>query len=103
MHVDFHDFGSAFPKSGKRRVVSDRMGLPCPDVTGRKESLKESHPQSFPIFGVCATAHRDDSGQDLAEYAILTALLVLIGILSLVGERIAAFYENVVGVLPFSG
>jgi Flp pilus assembly pilin Flp len=67
--------------------------------------LKESHPQSSPIFGVCATARQDDSGQDLAEYAILTALivLVLIGILSLVGERIAAFYENVVGVLPFSG
>ena len=44
-----------------------------------------------------------ESGQDLAEYAILTALIVLvvIGILSLVGDRIAAFYESVVGVLPF--
>ena len=67
--------------------------------------MKKSHPQLSPIFGVCATAHLDDSGQDLAEYAILTALiaLVLIGILSLVGERIAAFYEDVVGLLPFSG
>jgi len=53
----------------------------------------------------CVTARRDDSGQDLAEYAILSALIVLvvIGVLSLVGERIAAFYESVVGLLPFSG
>jgi Flp pilus assembly pilin Flp len=58
------------------------------------EPLKEPHP-----------ARRDDSGQDLAEYAILTALLVLviIGILSLVGERIAAFYESVAGLLPVGG
>jgi Flp pilus assembly pilin Flp len=47
----------------------------------------------------------EDSGQDLAEYAILTALIVLvvIGVLSLVGDQIAAFYESVVGVLPFGG
>ena len=46
-----------------------------------------------------------ESGQDLAEYAILTALiaLVVIGILATVGDRIAAFYERVVGVLPFAG
>ena len=52
-----------------------------------------------------AAATRPDSGQDLAEYAILTALIVLvvIGVLSLVGDQIAAFYESVVGVLPFSG
>lgn len=50
-------------------------------------------------------AAREDSGQDLAEYAILTALIVLvvIGVLSLVGDQIAAFYESVVGVLPFGG
>lgn len=67
--------------------------------------LKESHPPLSPIFGDCVTARRDDSGQDLAEYAILSALIVLvvIGVLSLVGERIAAFYESVVGLLPFSG
>lgn len=46
-----------------------------------------------------------DSGQDLAEYAILTALIVLvvIGVLAAVGGQIATFYESVVGVLPFSG
>lgn len=59
--------------------------------------------QSFSISGLQA-ATRQDSGQDLAEYAILTALIVLvvIGVLSLVGDQIAAFYESVVGVLPFS-
>lgn len=65
--------------------------------------MKGLHPQSS-TSGPWATA-REDSGQDLAEYAILTALIVLvvIGVLSLVGDRIAAFYESVVGVLPFGG
>ena len=46
-----------------------------------------------------------DSGQDLAEYAILTALLalVVIGILATVGDQIAEFYERAVGALPFGG
>lgn len=66
--------------------------------------MKKSLPQLSPFPGPSSDTRRD-SGQDLAEYAILTALivLVLIGILSLVGDQIAAFYENVVGVLPFSG
>lgn len=52
-----------------------------------------------------AETPRTESGQDLAEYAILTALLalVVIGILATVGDRIAAFYERAVGVLPFGG
>ena len=66
--------------------------------------MKETHPQACSADGLAAAA-RPDSGQDLAEYAILTALIVLvvIGVLSLVGDQIAAFYESVVGVLPFSG
>lgn len=66
--------------------------------------MKENHPQVCSAHGLAA-ATRSDSGQDLAEYAILTALIVLvvIGVLSLVGDQIAAFYESVVGVLPFSG
>lgn len=65
--------------------------------------MKELYPQSSTSRPWAAA--REDSGQDLAEYAILTALIVLvvIGVLSLVGDRIAAFYESVVGVLPFSG
>ncbi|HYO46025.1 MAG TPA: Flp family type IVb pilin [Gemmatimonadota bacterium] len=56
-------------------------------------------------FGDGDPARLEDSGQDLAEYAILSALiaLVVIGVLSLLGQRIAAFYEGVVGLLPFSG
>jgi len=67
--------------------------------------LKEPDSQSISQVGDCRNAHQDDSGQDLAEYAILTALIVLvvIGVLSLVGDKIAAFYESVVGVLPFTG
>jgi Flp pilus assembly pilin Flp len=65
--------------------------------------LKEIHPQATTSWS--REAAGEDSGQDLAEYAILTALIVLvvIGVLSLVGDRIAAFYESVVGVLPFGG
>ena len=68
--------------------------------------MKEPHSQSISGLGASAGVRiPDDSGQDLAEYAILTALIVLvvIGILSVLGEQIATFYENVVGVLPFSG
>ncbi|MGH7565365.1 MAG: Flp family type IVb pilin [Gemmatimonadota bacterium] len=67
--------------------------------------MKASHPPLSPSFGDAPTARRDDSGQDLAEYAILSALiaLVVIGVLSLLGQQIAAFYESVVGLLPFSG
>lgn len=70
------------------------MGLPVPELWKERAPLK-----------ICTATRHDDTGQDLAEYAILTALIVLvvIGVLSLVGEQIAAFYENVVGVLPFSG
>lgn len=66
--------------------------------------MKENHPQACSADGLAA-ATLPDSGQDLAEYAILTALIVLvvIGVLSLVGDQIAAFYESVVGVLPFGG
>ena len=65
--------------------------------------MKELHPQSSTSWSWAAA--REDSGQDLAEYAILTALIVLvvIGVLSLVGDQIAAFFESVVGVLPFGG
>ena len=65
--------------------------------------MTEPHSQSISSPGACAV-RRHDSGQDLAEYAILTALIVLvvIGVLSLLGDRIATFYESVVGVLPFS-
>jgi Flp pilus assembly pilin Flp len=65
--------------------------------------LNETRPQASTSWSWDAAG--EDSGQDLAEYAILTALIVLvvIGVLSLVGDRIAAFYESVVGVLPFGG
>ena len=68
--------------------------------------MKETHSQLFPDPGASPGSHvPEDSGQDLAEYAILTALIVLvvIGVLVVVGEQIAMFYESVVGVLPFSG
>lgn len=67
--------------------------------------MKKPDSLSASQVGACRPAHQDESGQDLAEYAILTALIVLvvIGVLSLVGDRIAAFYESVVGVLPFTG
>ena len=68
--------------------------------------MKETDSQLLPQPGASPGSQvPDDSGQDLAEYAILTALIVLvvIGVLAVVGEQIAAFYESVVGVLPFSG
>ena len=65
--------------------------------------MKELHQQASTSWSWRAA--REDSGQDLAEYAILAVLIVLvvIGVLSLVGDQIAAFYESVVGVLPFGG
>lgn len=68
--------------------------------------MKETDSQLFLEPGASLGSHvPEDSGQDLAEYAILTALIVLvvIGVLAVVGEQIAAFYESVVGVLPFTG
>ena len=85
--------------------MSVRIEFPCPDDSNKEWSpLTSVSPRPIPFSRFRWTV-RGDSGQDLAEYAILTALIVLvvIGVLSLVGDRIAAFYESVVGVLPFNG
>ena len=48
---------------------------------------------------------RGDSGQDLAEYAILASLiaLVVIGAVTLLGTQLVAAYNNIVAQLPFPG
>lgn len=47
----------------------------------------------------------DDSGQDLAEYALLIGLIaiVVIGAVSAFGGDLAAFFDNIVATLPFGG
>ena len=45
---------------------------------------------------------RDDAGQDLAEYALLLALIALIVIVTLkpVGDKVAAVFNNIAAALP---
>jgi pilus assembly protein Flp/PilA len=47
----------------------------------------------------------DESGQDLAEYALLIGLiaLVVIGAVTLLGTQLVAAYNNIAGTLPFGG
>lgn len=49
-------------------------------------------------------AHRDDAGQDLAEYAILIGLiaLVVVAAVALFGDALVAMYNDIVTTLPFS-
>ena len=44
---------------------------------------------------------RDDSGQDLAEYALLIALIALVAIVAvtLLGNNIAAIFNDIAGAL----
>lgn len=46
-----------------------------------------------------------DSGQDLAEYAILIGLiaLVLIGVVTLLGQQLVTAFTNIAAQLPFAG
>lgn len=64
--------------------------------------MKERHSQLTLIFAVCATARRDDSGQDLAEYALLVALLamVVIAAVTLLSENIQTVFNYIAGLLP---
>ncbi len=47
----------------------------------------------------------NESGQDLAEYALLIGLiaLVVIGAVTLLGTQLVAAYNNIAGTLPFGG
>ena len=47
----------------------------------------------------------DDSGQDLAEYALLIALiaLVVIAAVTLLGQNITTVFQNIAGKLVASG
>ena len=47
----------------------------------------------------------DESGQDLAEYALLIGLiaLVVIGAVTTFGTGLVGLYNNIVGALPFGG
>lgn len=60
-----------------------------------RRSLKERHPTL--IFALCATARRDDSGQDLAEYALLVALIamVVLAAVTLLSESIQAVFDYI--------
>lgn len=68
--------------------------------TGR-QSLKERHSQ-LTLTAACAAARRDDSGQDLAEYALVVALIamVVIAAVTLFSENIQAVFDYIAGQLP---
>lgn len=47
----------------------------------------------------------DEAGQDLAEYAILSSLIavVVIGAITLLGNRLLTLFQSIVSSLPFAG
>lgn len=55
--------------------------------------------------GLFRSATRDDSGQDLVEYATLAVLIAVavIGVLKLFGDQLNAVWENIRATLPFGG
>lgn len=71
--------------------------------------MTEPHPQLSRTDGsfteTCSAGWRDDSGQDLVEYALLLLLvaLVLIGTLTLFGGQITAIYESFAASLTPGG
>lgn len=68
--------------------------------------MSEPHPRPSPNAGPRfegPAGRRTDSGQDLAEYAILIGLiaLVVVGAVTLLGGRVAQLYQHIVDTLPF--
>lgn len=71
--------------------------------------MPQPHPQMSPedgsSRGACTLGGRDDSGQDLAEYAILGTLIavVLVGALTLFGNQLGAIWNTIASAIPGGG
>lgn len=75
--------------------------MDVPSLKNGETVVERAPSQLTLIFALCATARRDDSGQDLAEYALLVALIamVVLAAVTLLGENIQAVFDYIAGLV----